>query len=107
MIRPCLQATFRYETLVLGDLEYVLVEDCDIGRSVTNDAAAVITFLSGKLGGLGGRPVIYRDTAGRWDCLGHDAERFTGFVGLDADSEVDALERLPTPVPGATGYRGI
>ena len=56
----------------------IMLEDLDQGRTVTNDADAVIADLAQE-GLLRGRRVIYRDTMGRWDELLHDGTRFTGF----------------------------
>lgn len=70
---------------------FVLLVDQDRGMSVTNDAENVIADLAAE-GLLQGRAVLYRDTDGRWDELGHDGARFTGFRPLGASSRDQAIE---------------
>lgn len=58
----------------------VLIVDCDVGRTVTNDAENVIRDLDHSLqGGLRNRRVFYRDTDFRFDELQHDRGIFSGF----------------------------
>lgn len=104
MITPRLQCTFRHEVLTYDDLEYICVVDEDVGRSVTNDARAVIEFLRGTSHGLGFRPVLCQDTQGQWDGLAHDGQAFTGFYPIGAESLADAIEAIPTPEPSSIGY---
>jgi hypothetical protein len=62
---------------------FVVVTDLGTGRSVTNDAAAVLLEL-GRETGLEGKRVIYRDTDGRWDELLHEGVHFRGFAPIGA-----------------------
>jgi hypothetical protein len=70
----------------------VAIADLDAGRrSVTNDADNVVADLHQR-GLLKGRRLIYRDSEGRWDELGHDENgRFIGFKFLGGNSLRDAL----------------
>jgi hypothetical protein len=63
-----------YSTEIQGDLIMLL----DRGKSVTNDAEAVIADLADR-GLLRGRRVICRDTTGRWEEFLHNGTCFTGF----------------------------
>jgi hypothetical protein len=81
---PAPRATFSYRSY--GDV--IAVIDHDEGRSVTNDAEAVIEQLAQKFD-LSKYRVIYRDTRGVWDELRVRDARFDGFgsineTGLDA-----------------------
>jgi hypothetical protein len=67
----------RYKIESVTD-EYFYVIDCDIGRSITNDAENVILELY-TLHGLGDRRLFYRDTLGMIDELVHDCGKFLGF----------------------------
>lgn len=59
----------------------IVVEDRGGGRSVTNGAEEVIEDLRAR--GLDlAKPVIYRDTMGRWDVLRVADGRFDGFAPL-------------------------
>lgn len=74
----------------------IVVEDQDRGRSVTNDAELVVADLAKRAFDLS-LPVIYRDTAGRWDGLAVRAGRFGDFYPLNAGgstSHGEARERL-------------
>lgn len=63
--------------------DYIYLEDLSSGRrSVTNDASAVIQYLSNNFN-LGNRKVYYRDQSGRVDELWHSEGRFKGYVPLD------------------------
>jgi hypothetical protein len=70
------RATFE---LLLTTDTLILLQDCDQGASVTNDAEAVIQAVSTAVGGIGRRRVYYRDTMGRFDELVVEHERFAGF----------------------------
>lgn len=60
---------------------FVLIEDQDQGRSITNDAENVVKTVDAMLeGGLEGRTLYYRDTMGRFDKLQHREGRFIGFA---------------------------
>ena len=66
----------------------IIVEDRDLGRSVTNDAENVIADLREREFDLS-LPVIYRDTMGRYDGLTVRDGRFAGFYPLNAASSTD------------------
>ena len=66
----------------------IVVEDRDLGRSVTNDAENVIADLRERGFDLS-VPVIYRDTTGRYDGLTVRAGRFAGFYPLNAAGSTD------------------
>ena len=70
--------------------EFLLLERGGEGRSLTNDAEAVIAQLAGR-GVLEGRRVLYQDTEGRWDEMRHEAGRFRGFAPLGARTAEDAV----------------
>jgi len=57
--------------------EIVFIIDQDDGMSVTNDAEAVCEFLNNR---YPGRRIVYRDTMGQWDELGHKDGVFTDFL---------------------------
>jgi len=57
----------------------VLLYDRDEGRTVTNDAEAVVEAVSERLGGIGRRRVYYRDTDGYFNELVVRKERFASF----------------------------
>jgi len=60
--------------------------DADDGAaSITNDAEAVTEFL---VAAYGDKPIIYRDTEGRWDFLAHRGGRFTGFAVFNFEGDV-------------------
>lgn len=63
-------------TIVKVESDAVFLVDNDDGRSVTNDAEAVVSSVLQK---LGNRRIFYRDTMGVWDELVHDGKRFTDF----------------------------
>ncbi len=89
-----LKATFSWNIAESEGREVVVIEDCDIGASVTNDAAAVIAHIAKRLGELGQRAVIYRDTAGVYDGLRHDGKPWTGFYSLGERALPAALAKL-------------
>jgi hypothetical protein len=66
----------------------VAIEDLSTGRSVTNDAEAVVRELH-QSGILAGRRLIYFDTFGQLDELKHDGKgNFTGFAPGPCDMPV-------------------
>lgn len=66
-----------YEVVeVVADLVFLVDLDRG-GRSVTNDAEAVVAEM---LAMHPGRRVVYRDSRGRWDELCHDGRAFVGFA---------------------------
>ncbi len=58
---------------------FVLLWSSHSGRSLTNDADAVVAWLAAA-GHLEGRHVLYLDTELHWDELLHDGRRFIGFA---------------------------
>lgn len=79
-------------TIQLADDTFVAItDDCDMkcGRSVTNAAENVVTWL---LSMYPGRRFIYRDTMGQWDELAHDGKSFTGFKSLPPCFKLKGLE---------------
>lgn len=67
----------------------ICIEDADDGAaSVTNDAEAVVEFV---VDAFGDRPIVYRDTDGRWDGLGHNGNRFTDFIMIGAHDRPNAI----------------
>ncbi len=71
--------------LAIGDLD-------DGGMSVTNDAEAVVAYLTELQRLTAGKHLIYRDTEGRWDELSHDgAGKFLGFKMIGAQTMQDAI----------------
>lgn len=61
----------------------VVLEDIGGGRSVTNDAEAVVADLAARGFDLT-LPVIYRDTMGAWDGIAVRGGAFAGFYSLGA-----------------------
>lgn len=82
-----------------GDL--VAVVDLDGGRSVTNDAEAVVAFLVGAGIDFSGKRLAYRDTLGTWDELKVRDNRFAGFGLLDALT-LDHAKAIMTKGTGRT-----
>lgn len=66
--------------------------DHDHGRSVTNDAENVISDLLKSGLNLDAMPVIYRDTAGTWDQLVVENDRFSGFRTINKESKEAAKQ---------------
>lgn len=60
----------------------VFLIDNDIGRSVTNDAEAVVAHIYNQ---FPNRRIIYRDTMGQWDELAHNHGIFTNFLPYRED----------------------
>lgn len=80
----CWSAEIEQGVIVLIDLDRG-------GRSITNDAEAVICHLR-RLFDLTTHRVIYRDTMGLWDGLAVDQTgRFSGFVMLQMPSREAAI----------------
>jgi hypothetical protein len=71
--------------------EVVIVIDRDGGPSITNDAEAVVADIAERMGRLGARPLIYRNTSGRYDGITHDGQRFVGFYPIGVTDESEAL----------------
>lgn len=88
------RATARYDFTVHtapSGGEVVVVIDRNAGPSVTNNAAAVVREVARRLRGLGARPLIYRDTSGRYDGLDHDGQQFIGFYPIGVTDESEAI----------------
>ena len=69
----------KFEVL-RADLETVLIEDLNGKVSVTNDAEAVIKYLHEQYTLRKDTMVLYFDSQGNCDELGHDGKgNFTGF----------------------------
>lgn len=81
----------NYTAELDGD-DVIVVTDLCRGRSVTNDAEAVVAGLAGQFD-MRARRVVYCDTAGRWDGMAVTCGRFTGFVMLGAASREEAVAR--------------
>lgn len=62
----------------------IAIVDLNRGRmSITNDAEAVVDWLTGRQFLSPGKRLVYRDSDGRWDELKHDgAGRFLGFAPI-------------------------
>ncbi|GAB3682082.1 hypothetical protein [Salinisphaera aquimarina] len=68
-----------------------VVIDQDGDPSVTHDAEAVVADIAERMGGLGARPLIYRDSSGRYDGISHDGQQFLGFYPIGVTDESEAL----------------
>ena len=102
-----LLSSFTWRVVRVAQFEIVVVTDLNRGRSVTNDAAAVVGYIASQLGGLRSHPVIYRDTAGWYDGLGHDGWSFTGFFPIRAETEELAIGALALPGCACPGYNPL
>jgi hypothetical protein len=70
----------------------IWVEDLDQGAmSVTNDAEAVVEHVTRRFGML---PVVYQDSTGLWDGLGHCRGTFTEFIGLNCSGLQEAVDAM-------------
>jgi hypothetical protein len=87
----------EFEIVAVNDLFIVLV-DLDRGVSVTNDAARVIEEVQQRVsGGIGRRPVYYRDTMGRFDRLLVDGDGcFCGFAPCSDGQQRQLAELIET-----------
>ncbi len=76
---------------------FVLIIDLDQGKTITNDAHAVIEKLSSmSKHGLGNRKVYYRDTCGRFDELEHSDSRFTRILPCKESQQQFLRELTPS-----------
>lgn len=81
-------------TVPVIDDDFVILIDCDDGRSVTNDAENVIRWLDEHLEtGLSQRKVYYRDTIGKYAELVHENATFDSFSPCPSHVEL-ALDEL-------------
>lgn len=85
----------------LSDFQYEIIEDvlvifdCDLGeRSVTNDIQNVLSAVDAEIGGIGHRPVIYRDSTKTFDGVYHDGDRFAGFYAVNETVLEAALSKV-------------
>jgi hypothetical protein len=83
------RAVFSYQTY--GNV--IAVIDHDQGRSVTNDAEAVIAQLAQKFD-LSQYRVIYKDTRGIWDQMLVDRTGLAGFSTINERDLPAALAKL-------------
>ena len=102
-----LLSSFTWRVVHVDRFEIVVVIDLDRGCSVTNDAAAVLAYIASQLGGLPNRPVMYRDTAGWYDGLGHNGWAFTGLYPIRAETEELAIGALALPGCTCPGYNPV
>lgn len=71
----------EFEIVLVTDLFVVLVDLDNGGRSLTNDATAVVHFLEESLpGGIGLKTIYYRDSTGRFDIMRTSGGGFVGFA---------------------------
>lgn len=88
-MKPRMQADIEHG--LSHDETTIWAEDLDGTRSITNDAEAVVEFLVEQ---YGNRPIIYRDTTGRWDQLCHRDGTFTHFGPIGARTGTEALNHI-------------
>jgi len=81
-----------YDYRVDGDV--IAITDNDKGRSVTNDLVNVLADLAGEGIDLSQYKIMYRDTSGIWDGIGHDGGTFTGFFPLTEHDYLTARAKL-------------
>ena len=75
----------RYTFERVGDVVFIV--DCDDGKSVTNDADAVIRDLRERGIDVDRVVIVYRDTMGMWDQLQTKRGAFAGFRSLGGTSD--------------------
>lgn len=64
------------------------------GKSVTNDAEAVVADLAAAGVNLDAHPVIYRDSMGVWDQLVVEASKFAGFKSINERDKAAAKKKV-------------
>ena len=105
-IQAALSATANYTVSVTNGV--VCVIDQGRGKSVTNDAEAVIADLGANGVDLANQPVIYRDTEGRWDELVVRNGRFSDFRFLHTKDQAQAVDRATLrAVADRTGHPNV
>lgn len=72
----------------------VCIVDTDNGKSVTNDAEAVIADLAAAGVDVNSNRVIYRDTMGVWDRLEVKGGRFLGFTSINEREKAAAKAKV-------------
>ena len=89
-----------YEVQIIDDV--FVVTDLDKGGiSVTNDIENVLQDLSYSMD-LGGRPVIYRDSMGRFDGVNHILGRFVSFSSLNETNVYAAVAKVKSQLAEAS-----
>lgn len=82
-----------YDCQIVDDV--IVIFDLDRGnRSVTNGVGNVLRRVSQSLGGIGRRPVIYRDSTKTFDGVLHDGDRFEGFYSIGETVLESALAKI-------------
>jgi hypothetical protein len=81
--------------------EFLCLVDSGHGRSITNDAEAVIADLAAAGHDLAARRVLYRDTMGYWDELVVKDGRFSHFAPIH---ETDLSRALIKARRGGTAH---
>ena len=91
-----------YDCEVVDDV--VVIFDLDCGnRSVTNDMPNVLHDVSGSIGRLDGRPIIYRDSTKTFDGVLHDGAEFRGFYPIGETVLEMALAKVRTMTHSLAG----
>ena len=92
-----------YTVHCITDL-FVLISDDDREgcRSVTNDAADVVSSIQDNVANLKHRRVFYLDSTGQVDELKHEAGHFTGFAPC-TDSQREMLSSFVPQLPAKAG----
>ena len=93
-----------YEVLHVSET-LILIRDLDQGRTITNDADAVVQNVSASLKGIGRRRLFYRDTDGRFDELVTSAEQFKGFRAGTKAQQVFFAYLVGSTMPASTDYQ--
>lgn len=92
---PLLALSANYAADVFDDVIRVVDLGIPGTLSVTNNAEAVVRRLAEQGFDIQRVPIVYRDSAGRWDGLVVDkAGEFDGFVILRGRTFEDAVRRL-------------
>lgn len=81
---------------------FICLTDLNRGRSLTNDAEAVIADLVRQGYDLTNNRVIYRDTSGIWDELVVSKGAFLGYRSINAsdiDSAIGAVKNRSVTLP--------
>jgi hypothetical protein len=81
----------RYTFERVGDVVFVV--DLDEGRSVTDDAAAVIRDLIERGIDVDRMMIVYRDISGLWDQITTKRGAFSGFRSLGVLDRIEAVRK--------------
>jgi len=77
-------------TVKLVNPAFILLEDTNVGMSITNSAERVVAEIL-NLEGFSGQQIFYVDTQGCVDELVHDGKKFIGFnIGFDTVDEFES-----------------